>query len=197
MDALLARLERDAEAEIARVLADARARAAAITAEAEARVAGRRQAALARREAEYRAAMERALGTARHAARQRALAAREALLERCFAEVRAALPGAAATVAYRGALAENVRRALAFTGDRPAAIRCAPDLAPALRRLIKTNGRLRIESDREIAAGFRVATADGTLEVDETLGARVARRRPQLALQALAALIEEERESAP
>lgn len=188
IDALLARLERDAEAEIARVLAGGRAQAAAVTAQAEQRIARRRQAALARREAERRAGMERALAGARHAARERVLQARETLLERCFARLRAALPSLAATAAYRGALAGDVARTLAFAGDRKVIVRCAPALTAALRRLVKTNGRLSVKPDARIAAGFRVATADGGLEVDATLEGRALRLRPRLALEALAAL---------
>lgn len=188
IDALLARLERDAEAEIARVLAGGRAQAAAVTAQAEQRIARRRQAALVRREAERRAGMERALAGARHAARERVLQARETLLERCFARLRAALPSLAATAAYRGALAGDVARTLAFAGDRKVIVRCAPALTAALRRLVKTNGRLSVTPDAQIAAGFRVATADGGLEVDATLEGRALRLRPRLALEALAAL---------
>jgi len=188
IDALLARLERDAEAEIARVLADGRAQAAAVTAQAEERIAQRRQATLVRRETEGRVGMERALAGARHTARERVLQARETLLERCFAQLRAALPSLAATAAYRAALAGDVARTLAFAGDRKAIVRCAPALTTALRRLVKTNGRLSIKPDARIAAGFRVATADGGLEVDATLEGRTLRLRPRLALEALAAL---------
>ena len=188
IDALLARLERDAEAEIARVLADGRAQAAAVTAQAEERIAQRRQATLVRRETEGRVGMERALAGARHTARERVLQARETLLERCFAQLRAALPSLAATAAYRAALAGDVARTLAFAGDRKAIVRCAPALTTALRRLVKTNGRLSIKPDARIAAGFRVATADGGLEVDATLEGRALRLRPRLALEALAAL---------
>ena len=188
IDALLARLERDAEAEIARVLADGCAQAAAVTAQAEERIAQRRQATLVRREAEGRAGMERALAGARHGARERVLEARETLLERCFAQLRAALPSLAATAAYRGALAGDVARTLAFAGDRKVIVRCAPALTAALRRLVKTNGRVSIKPDARIAAGFRVATADGGLEVDATLEGRTLRLRPRLALEALAAL---------
>jgi vacuolar-type H+-ATPase subunit E/Vma4 len=132
--------------------------------------------------------MERALAGARHAARGRALAAREALLGRFFDQLRAALPAVAATAAYRAALAGDVARTLAFAGDRKVIVRCAPALTAALRRLIKTNGRLSIKPDPQIAAGFRVETADGGLEVDATLEGRALRLRPRLALEALEAL---------
>lgn len=188
IDALLAGLERAAEAEIARVAAEGRAQAAALTAQAEQRIALRRQTALGRRESEGRAAIARALADARHAARERALQARENLLDRFFTALRAILPRLAATPAYRAALAQDVARTLAFAGEQKAVIHCAPALTPYMRRLVKTNGRLRIKADPGIAGGFRVATADGGLEVDGTLEGRALRLRPRLALEALAAL---------
>jgi vacuolar-type H+-ATPase subunit E/Vma4 len=188
IDALLAGLERAAEAEISRVLAEGRAQADALTAQAAQRIALRRQAALGRRESEGRAAMERALADARHVARERALRGREHLLDRFFTALRGTLPGLAATSAYHAALAQDVARTLAFAGEREAVVHCAPALTTYIRRLVKANGRLSIKADPQITAGFRVATADGGLEVDGTLEGRALRLRPRLALEALAAL---------
>ena len=67
-------------------------------------------------------------------------------------------------------------------------VRCNPTLAATLRHVIRTNGRWPIRSDSHIAAGFRLTTADGTLEIDATLETRLERLRPRLALEALAAL---------
>ncbi len=188
IDALLSSLEREADAEIERVRADARTRAAALTSQAADRCARRREATLGRRESAGRAALERALAGARHRARERALQARESLLDRFFPQLWAALPALAATSAYRAALARDVARTLAFAGDRKALVHCAPALTSLMRRLVKANGRLSIKSDPRIAAGFKVATADGGLEIDGTLEGRALRLRPRLALEALAAL---------
>ena len=188
IDALLAGLERAAEAEIVRVTAEGQARAAALKAQAEQRIAGRRQAALGQREAEGRAALERSLARARHVARERALRAREHLLDRFFTTLRSTLPGLAATSVYRGALAQDLARTLTFAGEGEVVVHCAPALTTDIRRLMKTNGRLTIKTDPQIVAGFRVATADGALEVDATLEGRVLRLRPRLAVEALAAL---------
>jgi vacuolar-type H+-ATPase subunit E/Vma4 len=188
IDALLAGLEREAEAEIARVLADGRAQAAALTAQAEERIARQRQAALGRRESEGRAAMERSLAGARHLARERTLQARANLLDRVFTALQAALPALAATAAYRATLARDLARTLAFAGEEKAVVHCAPALTTLMRRLVKANGGLRIKSDARIVAGFKVATADGGLEVDGTLEGRALRQRPRLALEALVAL---------
>jgi vacuolar-type H+-ATPase subunit E/Vma4 len=188
IDALLATLERDAQAEITRVMEDGRARAAAIIAASEQRVAARRALTLEQRTATARAEHERALAVTRAAARAQVLAARGALLDRLFARVRAELPAVDASAAYRASLAPQLEQLRAFAGERSVTVHCNPALAATLRKIIRTNGRLPIRPDSNIAAGFRLTTADGKLEVDATLDDRLERLRPQFALEALAAL---------
>lgn len=188
IDTLLTTLEREADAEIARVTAEARSQAADLTHAAEQRIAERRAARLGKREAEARAQYERALSGARLTARARVLEARAALLDRVFRELRAGLPELARSAQYRRSLGAQWQRLHDFVGDRPATVRAMPALTATLRRLIHTNGRIRIQSDSHIAAGFCVTTADGALEVDGSLESRLERQRPQLALEALAAL---------
>jgi len=188
IDALLAGLERAAEAEIARVASDGWAQAAAVTAQAEQRIARRRQEALGQREAEARAALERSLADARHGARERVLRARAQLLDRFYAALRETLSELAAGAGYRAALPLDVARALAFAGEQDVVVHCAPALATVMRHAVKTNGRLSVKSDPGIGAGFKILAADGRLEVDGTLEGRALRLRPRLALEALAAL---------
>jgi vacuolar-type H+-ATPase subunit E/Vma4 len=188
MDALLATLEREADAEVTRVLDEARTRAAELTAAAEQRMAARRALTLGRREAEARADEERALSAARRAAQAQVLAARAETLDRVFAAVRAELPALGKSPAYRAQVGAHLEHVLRFAGDQPVTVQCSPAVSNALRATVKTNGRLRIESDRRIAAGFRIATMDGVLEVDATLESRLERLRPRLALEAVAAL---------
>jgi vacuolar-type H+-ATPase subunit E/Vma4 len=188
IDALLATLEREADAEVTRVLDEARTRAAELTRAAEQRIAERRETTLGRRETEARGQHERALAAARHTARALVLEARAALLDRLFVQMRAVLPELARSTGYRGNLARQLHRLRAFVGDQPVTVRCMPVLATALRRLIKTNGHVRIRRDARIAAGFFVTTVDGSLDVDGSLESRLERLRPQLALEALAAL---------
>ena len=187
IDALLASHEREAEAEMERRRADARARAAALTAQAADSLAQRREATLGRREEEGRAGLERALAAARHTARGQVLEARGVLLERLFAELRKALPAIIGTAAYRAALPAAFAHTLTYLGDQAAIVRCTPALAPLLRR--SSDGReVTVRPDPALAAGFRITTADGTLDVDGTLEGRAERLRPRLALEALAAL---------
>lgn len=188
IDALLATLERNAEAEIASVLEEGRAAAAAVTEAAERRLAERRQQALGAREAEGRAALARTLAAARQAARGRVLTARRGLLDRLFAALRKCLPPVTADPAYRAALAADVRRTLAFAGGQPVVIRCAPGLVSSMRQAIRSNGKLRVQADPGIAAGYRVATAGGGLEIDASLEGWMERSRDRLAQAGLATL---------
>jgi vacuolar-type H+-ATPase subunit E/Vma4 len=188
IDPLLARLERDADAEAAQILEDGRARAAAISGASDARIAERRAATVQRRETAARVQHERALARSRRMARARVLEARATLLDRLFEQVRATLPAVAASSAYRATLRTRLERLRAYTGGQPITIQCMPSLAGALRRLAKTNGHLRITPDRQIAAGFRVLCGDGGVEIDARLESRLERLRPRLALDALAEL---------
>lgn len=188
IDALLATLEREADAEIARVKLEAEARSAALTAAAEQRMTARRDATLGRHETTARTEHERVLATARVAAQAKVLTARAELLDRVFERLRHELPKLTASPAYRSGLRRQIDSLKVFAGDEPVTLQCNPTLAAALRRVVKTNGRLRIHPDRRIAAGFRLITADGALEVDATLDGRLERLRPRLALETLAAL---------
>ena len=188
IDALLATLEREAKTEISRVLDDARARAAEIVAAAQQRSTALREQTLEQRTATARAEHDRALATTRATARAQVLAARGALLDRLFDRLRAELPAVARSAVYRAGLARELERLKAFAGDRSVTVRCNPALVATLRNVVKRNGRLPIRPDVHNTAGFRLSTADGTLEIDATLENRLERLRPQLALEALAAL---------
>lgn len=188
IDALLATLEREAETEISRVLDDARARAAELVAAARQRSTAVREQTLEQRTATARAEHERALATKRAAARAQVLAARGALLDRLFDRLRAELPAVARSAAYRAGLPRQLEHLKTFAGDRSVTVRCSPALVATMRNVVKRNGRLPIRPDVHITAGFRLSTADGTLEIDATLENRLERLRPQLALEALAAL---------
>lgn len=184
---LLASLERDARAEADALLAAARDRAARVGADAAARVARRRGETLGAREQALRAAAELAVAQARRAARARVLTARAAAMERVFAAAGAALPAAATSPPFLGSLPARLAAARACVGDAPAGVRCAPGLAAAVQKVAGPNG-LRVVADPAVATGFVLAADDGSLEVDETLAAQLARHRPQLAVDIVRAL---------
>ena len=187
IEALLASLEHEADAEIARVREEAQARVAELTRAAEQRMAERREHTLGRRETEARAELERALASARGTARAQVLKTRGVLLERLFARLRTELSDVAASAPYRARLPAELKTSLRFAGDQPVTVRCNPALARTLRSVLRSNGtgngRLHVEPDRRIAAGFSLTTT--ALEIDGTLENRLERLRPRLALLAL------------
>jgi vacuolar-type H+-ATPase subunit E/Vma4 len=188
LEHLLVALERDADAQAQELRAEARAAAATVASACEERLARRRREVVGAREAELRAAAELALGEARRVGRRAVLEARQRLLERVFAAAQTALPDAGAGANYRGALPGHVAEAVACIGDEPGVIRCPATLVPALRAAVTRYKQLEVRVDATIAAGFRLATADGGIEVDHTLAGHLERSRPRLALELLARL---------
>jgi vacuolar-type H+-ATPase subunit E/Vma4 len=182
---LLSALTREAERDAGRLRAEAEARATAITAAAATQVDRARAERLGEREAQWRAEAERALAAARHAARAQTLAARGQLLERVLAAVRACLPALVDDPAYRAVLARDVQAALAYLGDEPVVLRCTPSLADAVRALVAGNARVRVEPDAAVGTGVRAVSADGVVEVDNTLEGRLGRQGARVSFAAL------------
>lgn len=177
---LLDALERDANSEITRLRAEARAAADRIIADAAAAIEQRRGAVFVEEERRHQHEVEQALTLARRAARLAVLEARERLLDRVFAAARDALPAALAGSAYRGSLPASLAGALEAVGEGPVVIRCPVTLTGDLERL-RPNDQVSVVADERAGNGFRVRSADGAVEVVDTLEDRLDRRRPVLA----------------
>jgi vacuolar-type H+-ATPase subunit E/Vma4 len=189
LEHLLDALERDANAQIDQLLVQARAEADGVTAAATAALAQRRGAAAEARERTRLLEVEQAVTRARRAARRSVLEARERLLERVFTAARNALPAAAAGAEYRAGLPTALAGGLAALGDVAAVIRCPESLVRDLERLRPpATPPVRVVVDPAAGSGFRVASADGAVEVDDTLETRLDRLRPDLARRVLAQL---------
>jgi vacuolar-type H+-ATPase subunit E/Vma4 len=160
LDYLLEALTREAEERAAETVAAARLETERILREARAGVERRLAEAVARREAELRAGAQGAIETARREAARDVLTARAEALARIFARA-------------RDILAERVRDpALEPHWSREAAeaLTYVPGGNPVVRR-------------PPAAAGVVVAAADGSVEVDGTVGALLARLEPRLAVE--------------
>jgi vacuolar-type H+-ATPase subunit E/Vma4 len=192
LEQLLAALEADARTQADRLLADARASAQRIAQEAEERVARRRDQVLEEHGRELRANAESTLADARHRGRCGALTARDQIVERVFDAARGQLATAIDRPAYRAALPGILAEALAALGDDvKVKVRCAPSLVADIRRAAGAQAsapRPVVAADAGVGAGFTAATADGDIEIDATLEARLIRLRPLLAIQLLAEL---------
>ena len=189
LEQLLEALERDADAQVEQILAAARAQAARITGESATAVQRRREEAVADRERARSREVEHAVTLARREARRSILEARERLLERVFAAVRADLPAAAASAAYQATLPTALADALTAVGATQAVIRCPQALARCMERARPESASgVSVQVDPASGSGFRVASTDGAVEVDDTLESRLERLRPMLARRILAQL---------
>ncbi len=187
LEHLLEALERDGNAQIEQLLAQARAEADRFTAAGTEGLERRRGEVRAQGERSRHQEVEHAVTLARRGARRSVLEARERLLERVFAAARAELPVAATGAAYRATLPAALAGALAAIGNEPAVIRCPKALAGDLERLRPVD-RTSIVIDAATGSGFRLTTADGAVEVDDTLEARLERLGPLLARRVLTQL---------
>jgi len=212
---LLAALERDGRAQEEQILAAARAAAARIAAEAAAARAARRAASLGAEESALRAAAAAELAAARRAADRAVLEARARLLARVFAAAAARLAdpatqrrllrgtgdlGPQEASGLRGRLAEVLAlgppapapapvpaaaAAPAAAAPALATLRCAPAILAEVRALLAERLDIAVVPDAAPLPGLRLESAGGTLVVDDSLGARLERLRPELAIEVL------------
>ena len=186
LDVLLQAIAEDGEAEAQRILDAASTDAAAIRAAADARADQRCAEAIAARAAELRAELETRLARTRHEARVEVLLARQRFMDRIFDEAEQRLPGILDS-APSGALLGLSREALAFFPPGSARIRCRAALA---RQLGEAPGGVPVMADEGVAEGIIAESVDGAARVDNTLRARLRRRRPELSIAILAAVQE-------
>lgn len=160
LDQLLEALTREAEARAAETVAAARLEAEAILREARAGTERRLAEAVARRERELRAGAQGAVEGARREAAREVLTARAEALARVFAKARELLVARVRDPALEPRWAHDATEALTYLGGADGVVRRPPE-----------------------AAGVIVAAADGSVEVDGTVGALLARLEPQLAVE--------------
>jgi vacuolar-type H+-ATPase subunit E/Vma4 len=186
IEELIGRLERDAQARIAAVEAGAKREVDAIGAAAEkasSRAAGE---SLASRRAQRRSRLDREVAEARTLALADRLKAEHALLDRVMTRAETLLGEMDLDGAYLAALPARLTDALGFLGGRAARVRCRPALAAAVRSALAGRGDVTIEEVPALPAGFSVVASDGSVEVDDTLPARLSRLRRRLSIELLA-----------
>ncbi|HUK20300.1 MAG TPA: V-type ATP synthase subunit E [Gemmatimonadales bacterium] len=189
LDHLLAGLERDATAQADGLLAAARAEAARLTTAADDRTRARQAAALGVREAELRAQSEAALSVARLSGRAAVLEGRRRVLDRILGAARGQFVSMLDDPAYRAALPQQVNEALDALGDETAAtIVCPSPLVAAVQDIVARRRHVTVQADPASRPGIRVRSADGVIEVDNTLEGRLGRLRPRLEVELAARL---------
>lgn len=205
IEALVARLESEAEREADALLAEARDRAARIRREAEREARSREERWREGRERELRSESESRVAESRRRARRQVLEAREELLADVRREAERRMEGDSALEEYRLQAPERLSTALSYLGSRDAVVRCRPGLASDLPRggggerdgAGDAAPGLEVEEDPGAPVGLVVLAADGSIRVDDTLAARLRRTWDDLAVEVVAAAGPERTESGP
>jgi len=180
VDALIARMTQDAQARITAVRAGADTEVAAL-ADALAQASSRDlEQELASRQAARRGAFDVELALARRRAATQVLNAQHALLDRVFARAEALAADAGADPRYLESLPRRVAAVAGYLGDRPASLRCRPELAPHLQRLLAGLPQFELVADDTLPAGFVAAARDVSCTIDCTLPAQLSALRPRL-----------------
>lgn len=180
IDALVASLARDGQAEVDRIVAEAAAREAAMRAEA-ARAADAASAAHAADVARaHGARVEAALAALEQAARHQRLTARAALLARVRAAADAAAARADEDPAWQAHLPALIGAGRRAAGDAPLRIRCRSPLAALVRDLAPD---AVVVADLD-AAGILVEVGD-KLVIDGTIASWLDQAFPGLARRVL------------
>lgn len=188
LDRLVQTLEQEADGRVAATLAQARADAERLLAGRSEEIARRRTTVLETREAELRAGSERALEQARREAMRGFLEARAETLGRIRARVEALLADGVAGPTVMPALSRDLEQALAYLGGAAAVVESPQPLAAALERALAGRGRVVTQPATAGRVGLLVRSADGSLTVDATPAARLARAWPRLAIELAARL---------
>ncbi|MGE5834773.1 MAG: V-type ATP synthase subunit E family protein [Acidobacteriota bacterium] len=185
---LIARLEEDATKEMQAIVERADADVQAIRAATERAIAGASAERLEGQRIERAANRDRDLARARRNARGEELKARHALLARVFSRARALAPETGASESYRRVLPLHLEEALSYVQGLRPRVRCQAAVASVVGAVAARHDGAEIVIDETVGPGVVVEAADGSVVVDNTLAARLARIEPKLAVELLAEL---------
>jgi vacuolar-type H+-ATPase subunit E/Vma4 len=185
---LIARLEEDAAREIQAIGERADADIQAIRAATDRAIAGASAVRLEGQRIERAASRDRDLARARRDARAEELKARHALLARILDRARALAPETGASESYQRVLPSHLEEALSYVQGLRPRVRCQAAVASVLGPVAARHDGAEIVIDETVGPGVVVEAADGSVVVDSTLVARLARIEPTLAVELLAEL---------
>ena len=180
---LIARLEHEAQARAEDIRRQAATEVRAIEVATEQAVTETTARQIERGRAERQQADRRALALASQQARVRELEARHAQIARILARARAVIPEIAASPVYTAALPSHVREAMSFLQGLRPRVRCQAALAPVVRPVIAGYDGATFEVERGLGPGVVAEAADGSVQVDNTLAARLARAELRLTIE--------------
>jgi vacuolar-type H+-ATPase subunit E/Vma4 len=182
---LVSRLEQEAQNRVQAIEQEAEVEVRAIEAATEQAVSGITAHYLDRQRAGRRTVEQRELALAHRQARGRELEARRAQLARILDLARSLVPELAAASAYVDVLPAHLGEALSFLEGLRPRIRCQAAVAAVLRDTIARDPGAELVIDESVGPGIVAEAADGSVVVDNTLVARLARAEPRLAIALL------------
>ena len=180
---LIQLLEQEAQVEKDQALKDAQAKAGEIAAAATREAAEIEAEAQRRAEAEQAQERARAASTASLRAAALLLAAKDQAIRQVFEEAEAELRRAAGDPQRRGAMLRNLLREAAqrLSGGGRVTVEAARADGAAVRDACREVGLdAEVREAAGVADGVRVASADGRVVVENTLGSRLARARREM-----------------
>lgn len=183
LEDLIARLEHEAQSRVQAIQREADDEVRRIGAATEQAVSEATARRLERGHAGRRIDQQRALAEARRQARARELGARRAQLVRVFARARALVSEVAESPAYATAIPTHLVEALSFLERVPARVRCHPAHIPLLTAVMTAHAEATLVADDSVAAGLVAEAVDGSVVVDNTLAARLARIERRAAIE--------------
>jgi vacuolar-type H+-ATPase subunit E/Vma4 len=179
---LIARLEQEAQSRVEAIERDADAEVRAIEVEAEQRVEEITARELAHGRAERHVGLDRERAFARRQARARELEALHHQIRRILNRARALVPEVAASARYATAVAAHLEQALLFVEGLHPRVRCHAACAAVLAPIVTRCGA-HLEIDESVGPGVLVESGDGSVLVDNTLAARLARGESRLTIE--------------
>lgn len=182
---LVSRLEQEAQSRVHAIQQDADAEVRAIEAATEQAVSRIAAHHIDRERAGRRAMQERELAVARREARGRELEARRAQLTRIFDLARSLASETAASPAYADVLPAHLGETLSFLEGLQPRVRCQAAVAAVLQDAIARDPGAALVIDESVGPGIVAEAADGSVVVDNTLVARLARVEPRLSIELL------------
>lgn len=182
---LIARLEADAQAEVQAIERQTETEVRTIEEDAARALAAelgvRREAARTERQRAFAAAETRR----RREAHAEELEARHALAGRILARARALFPDVERSPHYAAVLPAHLDEALSFVEGVPVRVRCNRTAASILAPHLAAHGHCSLAIDDALGPGVVVEAADGSVCIDNTLAARLARLEDELRIELL------------
>lgn len=184
LDQLIATMEARGAAEVEEILQGARAEALGVSQAALDAMRRRRETLIHEHERQWKNEANAAVADARRTAAAEVLEARATALERVWRRAREILSEDSIAQRLRVVAPAHVSEALPYLEGKDIVVRCGAPLADAVRTAAQRDAwTVAVTIDDDQAVGVVVAAADGSVSIDNTLPARLARLRPQLATE--------------